>query len=213
MGRSRNDHGRCEACWVQREHCFCAALVPGPVAVRLALVRHYKEQWKTSNTARIVAATCEGSTVHDWHGRGAPYDGPELGPESYLLYPDADMGPADVPDGATVVVVDGAWKQVGKMVRFAPGLARLPRVSVPVTEAASPLLRRRVRTGGVSSAEAIAVLLTARGDLAAADRLRAGLRAQAEAILASKGLSETVRNDQLRTSTRGEGVATPSDGG
>lgn len=213
MGRSRNDHGRCAACWVQVEHCFCAELHSGPVGLRLAIVRHYKEQWKTSNTARVVAATCDGASVHDWHGRGTPFEGPDLGGASFLLYPDAELGPADVPDGATVVVVDGAWKQVGKMVRFAPGLARLPRVSVPVSEAASPLLRRRVRTGGVSSAEAIAALLAARGEETSAARLRAGLKAQASAILASKGLSHATRNDQLRTSTRGEGVATPSNDG
>ncbi|GEM_PF-1145446 len=213
MSRSRNDFGRCARCGVVVARCFCAALVPEATDLRIALVCHYKEHHKTSSTARLIAHCCAGTTVHDWRGRGAPFSGPRLDDDTWLLFPGGEASPEDLPAGAQVIVVDGAWKQVGKIVRFAPGLAALPRVSVAVTEAKGPLLRRRVRRGGMSSAEAIAALLEARDQERAAAGLRRGLAAQIEAILASKGLSVERRQRQLRHSSRGAGVATPSDDG
>jgi len=200
-------------------HCLCAELPALRSRTRFVLVRHFKENFKTSNTGRLLARCLPDTVTADWRGRGEPWS-LVIPPGAVLLFPgeNALPPPAVAAEAAargeplTVVLIDGTWKQSRKMARMVPGLSELPRVQLPATSAPELVLRRRVVPHGLCTIEAAAALLLALGEEEASAGLLTAWRLQVNRILESKGLGAAEREAQLASSTRvswrsGEDVA------
>jgi DTW domain-containing protein YfiP len=88
---------------------------------------------KSSNTARWAALLVPGCELRSWAGRPDAALLEDLGrPGDWLLFPASGAPTSDpaLPRPERVVVLDGTWRQVRRMLRSLPALQRLPRLSV-----------------------------------------------------------------------------------
>jgi DTW domain-containing protein YfiP len=120
------------------------------------ILRHAWELDKGSNTGRIAHLALPNSVIHDIGLKDQPFD-PDWIPEgSALLFPDPATGIETAPH--TVVVLDGTWGQVRRIVRRNERLWKLPRLRID-----APPDRQRLRTPhleeGMSTIEAMAQVL------------------------------------------------------
>ena len=149
--------GRCKHCWVQERFCFCADVPRVETRTRFLVVRHGRETWKTSNTARIALLALTRGRLLPYSVPGEPFDAAALeAPNTWLLYPGASGPPADVPPPEQVVVIDGSWSQARRMVHRLPQLRGLPRLSLPPPVPGTRRLRQPPHADGMSTLEAIA---------------------------------------------------------
>jgi DTW domain-containing protein YfiP len=160
---------RCPRCALRR--CLCAEVTPLATRARVVVLRHTLERHKHSNSARWAALALTTCQVVDYGGPGAPFDAaPLLGPGVVLVYPDGASTPP--PDLTTLLFLDGSWAQTRRMLQRIPGLAGLPRLSLPTGRTRRRL--RRPPEGGLATLEAIAVALAqVEGDPTVGDRLDA----------------------------------------
>lgn len=122
--------------------------------------------------------------------RGIESSDPSLGSRmADSAHPDALAG-LDV----SIVVPDGTWSQVRKIVRGVPELGGLPRVRLPDEARARWSLRRETSPGGMSTVDAVCWLLAAlEGPLVAAP-LEEAARQMWLRTVASRGMeAETER--------------------
>ena len=149
---------RCGRCAL-RPPCACRFLEPLPVRTRFVVLRHAREAQKSSNSARWAALLVPRCEMRTWAGRRDAAALRDLGrPGDWLLFPSGrdEPGPAGpVPSPARVLVLDGTWRQVRRILRALPALQTLPRLSLP---AGAPRLRLRAAPapGCLSTLEAIA---------------------------------------------------------
>jgi DTW domain-containing protein len=137
---------------------MCTLLPSLSIRTRFVIVRHAREAQKTSNTARWAALLVPGCELLGW---GARPDAGHLGqlgrPGDWLLFPGGQETPrgelATAPP-ERVVVLDGTWRQVRRMLRALPGLQGLPRLSVPPRPGRVGL-RRAPSPGHLSTLEAM----------------------------------------------------------
>lgn len=199
--------GRCPRCAVRREHCICAVIAT-PIATRaqIVLIRHAREVWRPTNTARIAAEALGGARLVEYGVLGVPLDVPallaELPKPVWLLYPAVEgedtpqPAPGSPPPGA-LVVVDGSWSQTQRFVRRHPELYALPRCALddeiehraPRSHGAGASLRLRHARDPVRrlTAEAIAGYLTQWEGPAVGEALLRVHRAFVAATLAGRG--------------------------
>jgi DTW domain-containing protein YfiP len=150
--------GRCPRCALHRSSCPCALLPRLAVKTRFVVIRHAREAQKSSNTARWAALLVPGVELLAWSGRP---DAGQLGdvgrPGDWLLFPSehASTGPATAAaQPERLVLLDGTWRQVRRMLRALPALQALPRLCVPPRPGRVGL-RRAPSPGHLSTLEAI----------------------------------------------------------
>lgn len=177
--------GRCPRC-VMRDHlCLCGDLERIDARTEVVILRHVKEAFRTTNTARIAALALERCRVIEWTGREAglpPLDG------AWLLFPADGPSTPPGPPPRTLVVLDGSWRQARRIFLRCPALHRLPRLSLPAPAVAAPRLRVSPAPAAMSTLEAIARALEALDGPhvgAALDRAHALVT---QRVLASRGL-------------------------
>lgn len=143
--------------------CVCASLPRLVVRTHLALVLHFKEARRPSNTGRLALACLEHGRQVVFGARGDEL--PEIswaaGTSPVVLFPAADAAPlcevaAAAPGPLTLVVPDGTWGQASRMRVRLPALAGLPCASLPAGEPARFRLRDRERPDQLSTLESIA---------------------------------------------------------
>lgn len=172
-------------------YCICelvgAAQTSHPQVV---IVRHHWEAFKSSGTARLAALALGNLRIIDM-----AFENPEPVrraiaelEDAWLLYPGAaattgasdasqsEVEPARRSAGgrpATLVVLDGTWRQTRKMLRRLPELARLPGFSLVATEDGQvrDRLREAPRPGARSTLESIAEALAKLDSLECGRRL------------------------------------------
>jgi DTW domain-containing protein YfiP len=189
----RSEQPRCDGCGVIAPRCICARLPRVALPFRLVVVQHGKERAKPTNTARLLPRVVERCTIvtyathlRPWspalldEGRDASRDGGARDERRLLLYPDADATPLDRATAASwahsphcLVVLDGTWRQAGRLARKAEGLRELPRVALPPGAPSRWTVRRAPRPEAVATFDAIvrvAELLPDRGTAAALAR-------------------------------------------
>ncbi len=114
--------------------CACSLLQGLPVRTRFVVLRHVREADKSSNTARWAALLLPGCELRPWGGRPDSARLQDLGrPGDWLLFPSELPLAATPPPGVPpqrVVVLDGTWRQVRRMLRSLPAVRGLPRLSV-----------------------------------------------------------------------------------
>jgi DTW domain-containing protein YfiP len=188
----RSGAPRCEGCGVIVPRCICARLPRVALPFRLVVVQHGKERAKPTNTARLLPRVIERCTIVTYatHLRpwspalldagcnGATHDA--RAERRLLLYPDADATPLDHATAASwgdsphcLVVLDGSWRQAGRLARKADGVRELPRVALPPGAPSRWTVRRAPRPEAVATFDAIvrvAELLPDRGTAAALAR-------------------------------------------
>lgn len=150
-----DDRARCPRCLIKERLCVCA-LVPRVVArTPLVIARHVAERKRPGATARFAEAAIAGTRLVEHGAEGVPTVMPPLGEGAWLLFPGGGPLPAPT-DVKTLVVVDGTWHQARRMVQRVPGVAGLPRLSLPAPPEGAVRPRKSRRADGMSTLEAIA---------------------------------------------------------
>ena len=174
--------------------CICALVPSLAPRTRLALIIHYREARKPTNTGLLAARALAGSTVATIGDREQPLALPIVRPgeRGVLLFPADDAVPITDVEADVLVVPDGNWRQAGKLRARVPGLAALPCAFLPDAPPTTYRLRAEPRAGGLATIEAIAHalrVLEGEGGPAIADALLALLRVMVDRTLASRGYS------------------------
>ncbi len=161
----RTTRPRCASCGLIDVRCLCRDLVRCRLPWSLLIVQHGKEGAKPTNTARLLSAVVEGTRVIPFARRDRPWDSAQLGAAGgagFLLHPGAGATVLDratvaglAARGGTLVVVDGSWRQAGRMIRRGAGLDELPRFALPAGPPSRWTVRRAPRDGLVSTFEAV----------------------------------------------------------
>jgi DTW domain-containing protein YfiP len=156
-----NDGSRCRSCFLLSHLCVCAEIPSLKSSAEFLIIRHIKERFRTSNTARLSALAIPGTKIVDYGAPDSRWESQTLDvPDPVLLFPDTNAPPLPyVP--ATVIVVDGSWPQARRMVQRIEGLAALPRLNICPPERAPRRLRKVPNAEGMSTIEAIARALDA----------------------------------------------------
>lgn len=148
---------RCPRCRLKVSLCLCAEIPRVETRTRIVVVRHIKELWKASDTARLAAFALPRCAILDFGARGGAPLEPELEKAgSVLLYPDATVGAETAPSPERVVVLDGSWPQTRHMISRLPALQRMPRLTLPVPVATPARLRTGRHPHEMATLEAIA---------------------------------------------------------
>lgn len=147
---------RCPRCFLKVSLCLCAEVPHVETRTRVLVVRHVKERWRASDTARLAALALPRCTILEFGTRGGPPLEPELEQAGVLLYPDAsaDAEPPSRPE--CVVVLDGSWPQTRHMISRLPALQRMPRLALPIPTRSPERLRDGRRPHEMATLEAIA---------------------------------------------------------
>jgi len=140
-------------------------MAPVETRTRVVVLMHSKERVRMSNSARLAALFLAGGEVRIRGAKGRPLD-PEgvRSAEHYnvVLFPSADADVLDSgwspPDDRPVnlIVPDGNWGQVRRLVRREPALAGLPHLRLPAGPPSRFRLRSQPRADGLATFEAIA---------------------------------------------------------
>jgi len=174
---------RCPRCALVPSFCICADLPRITTRTKVVIVRHVRELFRPSGTARIAALALPNSELIDYRdeagalpawladdpqARGASALPPELVGErlrslgsAHLLFP-TGRDPAELSSPpSALVILDGTWRQARAMYQRIPGAAALPALRLP--PGGAPILRLRLprRAGDRSTLEAIADALRA----------------------------------------------------
>jgi DTW domain-containing protein YfiP len=150
--------GRCKRCWIREEYCLCPYIPELHPRTELVLVRHQREAWKSTGTARIAALALPELKLVEYGDDSAPA-GRELSPlleGAALLFPPEEGSAVASAPVKRLIVLDGTWRQARRMVKKLPGLAALPRLTLPLKEEKVLRLRTSPRDDDRSTLEAIA---------------------------------------------------------
>ncbi len=159
--RSHTTHdlpGRCRRCWLREGFCICAEVPRVLTQTHVLLIRHERESFKSTGTARVGQMALPNSTLLDSGEETSVTNAALVGrlEGASVLFP--SEAPAPWPAGpiGTLVVLDGTWRQTRRMFAKLPALHGLPRLTLPPKTA--PVLRLRSSTfsEGRSTLEAIA---------------------------------------------------------
>ncbi|MEL6346709.1 MAG: tRNA-uridine aminocarboxypropyltransferase [Myxococcota bacterium] len=157
---------RCLRCHLQPRHCLCGEVQVVSPQVRVLLFRHWKEAWRSTNSARIAELAVDNAELHDFGAVEIPPIPQHLiddAQPAWLLFPsDADhpAPPKGAPLPRTLIVVDGSWRQARRMVRRIPGLIDLPRYSPSPRPIPPDRIRKPPFDGGMATLEALGRALT-----------------------------------------------------
>ncbi|MCA2977292.1 MAG: DTW domain-containing protein [Myxococcaceae bacterium] len=185
--------GRCPRCWLRLAFCICPALPTVVTRTKVLVVRHERESWKSTGTARVAGLALPNLQFADFDDdpQGVNERLPALDGAALLFPSDAPAPwPAALP---TLVVIDGTWRQSRRMVTKLPRLQGLPRLELSAPPARVMRLRDTSFEEGRSTLEAIAEALgRLEGEAVSAPLLR--LHADyVERVLKARGVYEQKR--------------------
>jgi DTW domain-containing protein YfiP len=153
--------GRCPSCWIRTAFCICAEVPKLATRTDVVLVRHEREAWKSTGTARVALQALTGSRLLEYSEDGSATDAElrALNAGAAVLFPDADPGAPTVSSDSPpsrLIVLDGTWRQTRRMLKRLPSLAAVPRLVLPAKAEAPLRLRESDDPLGRSTLEAIA---------------------------------------------------------
>ena len=146
----------CPNCQLTNHFCVCQQLEQFEFEPSILIFRHYKESYKASNTARIMALSSPNVQIIEYGKRGGP-PLPELSnPHNVVVFPSTTDVPAY--DGSfipnQIIVLDGSWKQARRMHRRIPTLVNRPHLKINASSPPLPRIRKPNFVGGMSTMEA-----------------------------------------------------------
>ena len=182
-GRTLIPLERCPRCTLVPAFCICEGLPQVMTRTRIVIVRHVRELFRPSGTARIAALALPNSELLDYRDELGALPAwladdprtqhfPALPPDvvgerlralagAHLLFPTGRDPSELATPPAALVILDGTWRQARAMYQRIPGAAALPALRLP--PGGPPILRLRAprRAGDRSTLEAIADALCA----------------------------------------------------
>lgn len=170
--------GRCQRCLLLSAWCVCEVVGPAqPSRPEVLVVRHHWEAFKSTGTARLAGLALSNLRILDLAPENPePIRDAIRGLEdAWLLYPGGLTAERTPARPKTLVVLDGTWRQTGKMLRRLPELSRLPRFSLapPAASEARARLREAPRPDARSTLESIADALSELDSAQCGERLLA----------------------------------------
>jgi DTW domain-containing protein YfiP len=153
--------GRCPRCYLLEAFCICPLVAEAYASQpQVLIVRHHWEAFKSTGTARLAGLALSNARIVDLAMENPEPVRRELAAlqDAWLLYPDGAAATGHGARPATLVVLDGTWRQTRKMLRRLPELARFPRFSLASHDTATTRdrLREPPRPGARSTLESIA---------------------------------------------------------
>lgn len=149
--------GRCKTCWIKDEYCICGTIETVHTPFAISIIRHVREAFKTTNTARIAQLALPAVRIFDYGAQGEGFDASALvEPGTFLLFPTKEPTTVRPEAVRRLLVVDGTWGQARTMVKRIPGLLGLPKISVASNHLAALRLRSMPFPGGLTTLEALA---------------------------------------------------------
>ena len=151
--------GRCSRCWLRLAFCICNDVPRVEPRTEVIVVRHAREQWKSTGTARIALQALGRATLVEYAEDATDADAALRGLTrgAALLFPDTGHQAAPLVDApARLIVLDGTWRQTRRMLRRLPSLENVPRMVLPAKAHAPLRLRESQAPEGRSTLEAIA---------------------------------------------------------
>lgn len=182
---------------MHHERCICRFIPRLETQTRLALVIHYRELRKTTNTGSLAVHALVNSEMIVRGEERTPLDLSRLISdeyESYVLYPSDDAVDIETlrpSKPVQLIVSDGNWRQAGKLHRRHTELKDLPRVKISERNLAQYHLRREHFSEGFSTLEAIAIAFGSLEGAAARTALMDLYQAKLHATLAGRGRQPT----------------------
>jgi DTW domain-containing protein YfiP len=161
----RNDlAGHCVRCYLRSEFCACALIPRVETDTRFVIVRHEREAYKSTNSARWAQLALAQSEVWPYSGRLTLDERVRTLEDAWLLFPAAvgEVAPkvTETHRPRVVVVLDGTWRQVRRMLNASSPLLALPRLTLPVVPTRALALRQSVHPEGRSTLEAMALAVS-----------------------------------------------------
>ncbi len=177
---------RCPRCLIPRT-CLCARIPTIQSRIHFIFIRHATEGARTSNTARMAHLALSGSELYD-HGdpRGPVPIADLLTPDTWRLDSSGEPWDPSQTLPRQLLVLDGSWPQVRRMLRRLPVLHGMRRFALPPPP---PRVRMRLPPPeGMSTLEAVATTLRLlEGDDSAADALLVLYDEMTKLVLAGSG--------------------------
>lgn len=197
MGGKRNCRAsRCARCRMHDELCVCGLIPQLITRHRWIYIQHFTEDAKTTNTGRLAYLSMP-SSQRAWFRSRTQVPDPALDwgdpSDLFLLFPRSGADPIDPAAlkvrsrPATIVVLDGTWKQTRKMARTIAPLPEARCVGLPEGALARYSLRDETLKGGMSTLDAVSWLAGAAEGPALGDSLNALSRVVFERTMASRG--------------------------
>ncbi|MDP1826041.1 MAG: tRNA-uridine aminocarboxypropyltransferase [Archangium sp.] len=156
---NKGQPGRCQRCWILDAFCVCGTMPTVSTRTEVLVVRHERESWKSTGTARIAALAMPNLRILDFRENSEPArtELPALvGAGTHLLFPTEESAPWDGTGVTRLVVLDGTWRQVRRMYAKLPALHAVPKLALPEKVTKVLRLRDSKFEAGRSTLEAIA---------------------------------------------------------
>ncbi|WP_051215766.1 tRNA-uridine aminocarboxypropyltransferase [Ferrimonas futtsuensis] len=159
---------QCPRCLRPQSVCLCPSLGHCASRHRVTILRHPSEAKSAKGTAHLCSLVLEHCTLFDGETE-TDFAGLRQALERdnrpvWLLYPGTEATPlesmgSDCQPGH-LLVLDGTWKKVHRMLQLNPWLQSLPRVSFGDLPQGNYQIRKARRADSLSTLEAIAHALT-----------------------------------------------------
>ena len=190
-------NNRCEHCRMYQPLCLCDLIPRLYVDTKIMVLKHWREEKLTSNTAHLA---CMALPHSETHLRGVK-DNPLLlenliSPSEHvaLLYPteDAlelnDRSVLDLPRPLTLIVPDGSWGQAKKVATREKVLKNVLKLKLPQGHSSQYRLRFSPHSQNLSTFEAIARAIGVLEGNKIQEQLEVLFITMVERILWSRGL-------------------------
>lgn len=192
---------RCEDCQLGQKTCICAWKPVGKISCEFILLMHREELFKPTNTGRLIAdvfpdqtrAFCWSRTEPDLELIQIMRDPKRL---PLIVFPDETRAHRFEKNASgkmasdrllTFILLDGTWKQSGRMFHLSRWLDELSTFSLTDVRAGDYAVRKSHQQEYVSTAEAAAACLDIFGDPSSADLLRDYFAVFNQHYLATRG--------------------------
>ncbi|MGB0466494.1 MAG: tRNA-uridine aminocarboxypropyltransferase [Pontibacterium sp.] len=173
----------CSGCGLPDTYCACNTACCGPLSCQVVLLLHENEPLRPSNTSRLIQQLLPETLAFIWQRKEAPQALVDMiqseDYQPWLLFP------ADRPDLQTrardyrpqagktplIIVPDGTWKEVRKIVRKSPWLASVPLLAIEPKAPSRYTLRRNPDADHLCTAETVAEVFRDLNEPVAAEKL------------------------------------------
>lgn len=187
---------QCPRCQRPSSHCLCALIPSITNDTAVLILQHPSESGHALNTARLAALGLTNAELRIGERfEDLPADD---GVENYLLFPgERVIGVCDLAQASgplRLIVPDGTWRKARKLLHLNPGLASLPRATLPEGLVSRYRLRKAPMPGALSTLEAIVTALNLLEGDHRFDALLKPFDAMIEAQIAAMGAEVFQRN-------------------
>ena len=195
---AKGQPGRCQHCWILDAFCICPSLPAVRTRTEVLVVRHERESWKSTGTARIAALAMPHARIMDFGENSEPARSAlptEVGPGTFLLFPSDQAAPWDGTAVKKLVLLDGTWRQARRMYTKLPSLHAVPKLALPQKALRVLRLRDSKFEAGRSTLEAIAEAIALLEGEAAAAPLHAVHAQYVERVFRARGVWDQKKAD------------------